>query len=277
LYIGGFMRSVAWAAGAIVLVHILRNPERYLPRLFPWALSFIATMITLTTWGRGVLFTNSRANVWDSVYPTLMGIVEFCLFAILAPPEVFGGKSRDKPKDNDPWWQKLYANTHAWHFWFFGLAVHAGLAVKLVNNRMENTNTEIDYVPKLHSLACQYMEWMRADKIGAATGVKVSIGFGILLVVVIRLFKWIYNKESKSAWNYVVLGLLGLVYVGIFVVPASQFIPVIKEAERQRQVADEQVSQIQDKIVREEAQNAGKNVPANLVEEPPGPCPNPTP
>jgi len=107
--------------------------------------------------------------------------------------------------------------------------------------------------------------------------VKVSIGFGILLVVVIRLFKWIYNKESKSAWNYVVLGLLGLVYVGIFVVPASQFIPVIKEAERQRQVADEQVSQIQDKIVREEAQNAGKNVPANLVEEPPGPCPNPTP
>src|SRR5713101_4187506 len=76
LYIGGFMRSVAWAAGTIVLLHILRNFPKYFPRLLPWALSFVATMLTLTTWGRGILLTNSRANKWDSFFPMFMGITE---------------------------------------------------------------------------------------------------------------------------------------------------------------------------------------------------------
>lgn len=104
LYIGGFMRSVAWAAGTIVLLRILRSDKKYWPRLLPWVGSFLATMVTLMTWGRGILLTNSSANVWDSVFPTLMGIVEFCLFAVLAPPQ--GPEFREEEPYHlrvDPW------------------------------------------------------------------------------------------------------------------------------------------------------------------------------
>src|SRR6266850_4970419 len=132
LYIGSFMRSVAWAAGTIVLLAILRNRTIYLPRLLPWIVSFLATMVTLMTWGRGVLFTNSRANLWDSILPTLMGILEFCLFAVLAPPELFGGDTSANAFDSATLLGRVFNNLNAWHFWFFVLAAHSSVAVALV-------------------------------------------------------------------------------------------------------------------------------------------------
>src|SRR5258707_8430243 len=135
-----------------------------------------------------------------------MGIVEFLPFAILAAAEVFGGKSRDKTNSTEGWWRRRFRDAHAWHFWFFGLAIHAGLAVLLVSNRITNTNTEIDYAPELHSLSCEYMGWMYADKSGARTGMFVSIGLGFALVIVILLFKWI--KECKSGFRYIGLVVL---------------------------------------------------------------------
>src|SRR6266487_3856601 len=77
LYIGGFMRSVALAAGTLVLMEILLQFRRYGVRLLPWTVAFGAILVTLTTWGRGVLLTNSRANVFDAILPILMGITEF--------------------------------------------------------------------------------------------------------------------------------------------------------------------------------------------------------
>jgi hypothetical protein len=34
LYIGGFMRSVAWAAGTIVLLQLIRQPEKESERVY---------------------------------------------------------------------------------------------------------------------------------------------------------------------------------------------------------------------------------------------------
>src|SRR2546421_715740 len=118
LYIGGFMRSVALAAGTLVLIKIALDFKNYRPRLLPWVAALLATMVTLLTWGRGILLTNARANVLDAIIPTLMGITEFCLFAILLPQE---NLSDQKPATE----QKF----EPWYLWFLVLAIHTLLAV----------------------------------------------------------------------------------------------------------------------------------------------------
>lgn len=256
LYIGGFMRSVAWAAGTIVLIRILRNPTRYLPRLLPWLVSFLATMVTLMTWGRGILLTNSRANVRDSVIPTLMGIVEFCLFAILAPGED-GVLGQVPEEDRTKEWlvkhleplrkflgnksrllrlqflfdERMVTDFRAWHLWFFVLGIHALLAVLLIGNRIENTLIPTDFDPRLYSLANEYMQWMLADKFGATIGTVASIISGFLMLIAVHLFK--STKKTRIKICSVVL------YIALFIPPIGLFCHVIKDAERQRQRADQ--------------------------------------
>jgi hypothetical protein len=193
LYVGGVMRSVAWAAGTVVLLQILRR--RYWPRLLPWLVAFLSTMITLMTWGRGILFTNSRANEWDSVTTTLMGIAEFCLFAVLMPDESsdssmgsilnytrrawddflilvkglvdsarelyprpgtftrFLRYARVMGRDLRLIWKNRWANWMAWHSWFLILWIHPFLAIWLVWNRMALTDLANDYEPCLYKVS----------------------------------------------------------------------------------------------------------------------------
>ncbi len=236
LYIGSFMRSVAWAAGTVVLLEIVRHRTDYLPRLLPWLVSFLATMVTLMTWGRGVLFTNSRANLGDSIFPTLMGILEFCLFAILAPPGIFGGGGTSVGFNAATRFGRFLGNLHAWHFWFFVLAAHTALAVLLVKNRIDQTDIANDFDPKLSTLANSYMNWMKADKSGAWTATKASLFFGVLMIFTIHIF-----KSYEKGWIHVISAI---VYPALFVLPILNLGRVIIDAERQRQEADYQVSQI---------------------------------
>jgi hypothetical protein len=215
LYIGSIMRGIAWAAATYVLLELLINPKKYWPRLLPWFASFLATMVTLTTWGRGVLLTNSRANVWDSVLPTLMGIVEFLLFAILAPRE-----NSDSKRDAEPW-----------NFWFFALGTHALLAVLLVQNRISNTDILKDFEPKLQSLATEYMQWMYADRLGATIGAILFFLFGLLMVFVARRF---HVFRSWKAY--------GILFSVLSLIPIIIYSNVVSQAESQRQRTDEVVS-----------------------------------
>lgn len=187
----------------------------------------LATMVTLMTWGRGVLFTNSRASVWDSLIPTFMGIVEFLLFAILVP-EVFGGPSHNA----GGLWQRF----EPWHFWFFLLAVHTALAVVLVHNRILNTDIPNDYEPRLLPLANQYMKWMEFDRAGAWTATIASLILGVLMVAVIQIY-----KSSGKWW---VRLIFGAAFIALFYMPAKNLIEVIRYADAQRQEADREVSEM---------------------------------
>lgn len=233
LYIGSFMRSVAWAAGTIVFLTIIRNGKDYLPRLLPWSISLLATMVTLMTWGRGVLFTNSRASVWDSIVPISMGILEFCLFAILAP-QVFGGPGATFDLTSRA--GRFLGRFEIWHFWFFFLAVHSALAVGLVHNRILNTRIPDDFEPRLLPLGKEYVKWMEHDRSGAWTATKASLFLGIVMLITINFF-----KASERWWIHLICGAI---YVALFVMPAINLVQVIMYAETQRQDADRQVSEI---------------------------------
>lgn len=223
LYIGGFMRSVALAAGTFVLLEIVLNYKKYRLRLLPWIAALLATMITLTTWGRGVLLTNSRANLLDAVLPTLMGIVEFCLFAILAPRLNKNGHDTVLGKGVEPW-----------HLWPFFNATHVGLAVLLVSNRIWNTDPVADYVPELQPLAREYMEWMRGDRIGAGITTLILIIVGLITLSLVRKATHNHARSQRYWRTYVVLSC----------VPILVYTFVIVMAEKQRQRADEYVFQL---------------------------------
>jgi hypothetical protein len=227
LYIGGFMRSVVWAAATIVLLEILVNYNKQKLRLLPWIVSLMATMVTLMTWGRGVLLTNSKADVWDSVLPTLMGITEFCLFAVLAP-RLFGVVS---PQVNNEQKARSDSQIEPWHYrWFFVLAIHAGLAFFLVLNRRCLTDQVNDFTPELQDLASKYMGWLKGDLIGAGISCLAFIGFGLITRHLMRLGQKFPDRK---------------VYVRIFVIltilPILAYSKVIYDAEDQRQQTEEAV------------------------------------
>lgn len=238
LYIGSFMRSVAWAAGTIVLLSILGNGKTHVPRLLPWAVTLLATMVTLMTWGRGVLFTNSRASVWDSVLPTAMGVVEFCLFAILEP-QVFGSATRAFDLSSIA---GFMSRVELWHFWFFVLAAHTAFAVALVHNRIRNTKIPDDYEPSLQPLAKEYVTWMKRDRLGAGIATVLSIVSGFLMIWMIHEF-----KSSHKSWIHI---LCGVVYAVLFIGPGINLVKVINDAETQRQEADRQVFRMIPRVQR---------------------------
>ena len=271
LYIGGFMRSVAWAAGTLVLIQILRKPTRYFARILPWLVSLLATMVTLTTWGRGVLLTNSRANVWDSLLPTLMGIVEFCLFAILAPRPYFGGEEEEPTKDyawdwlvakypylNNVQIKSFRKNFRAWHLWFFVLAIHTLLAVFLTRNRLANMGVLVDCEPRLCCLAAKLKGWIENDRFGATMATTFSTLSGILMVLFLQKYKSAEGKGKRTIF------LWALLYVLLFVFPIYKLSSVISDAENQRQETDNIVFRLKNNptepICREEL--PCKNLPA---------------
>jgi len=187
LYLGGIMKSVALAAGALVLLGLVADFSDNWPRLLPWLGSLLLVLLTHITWGRGALLTNSRSNVFDSAFPLLMGIAEFLLFAILVPPNLL-------PQETI---------TEAWRWWFFVVAGHAGLAIMLISNRIKQTFPRDDFDSDLWDLADQSLRWTRKDRWGATLATIVAVTFGILSIFVLpgqppdlqfRMWFWIMTS-----------------------------------------------------------------------------------
>jgi hypothetical protein len=228
LYIGGFMRSVALAAGTLVLLKIVLDFKKYGPRLLPWIASLLATLVTLMTWGRGVLLTNSRANMLDAIIPTLMGVTEFCLFAILLPREQLIDQKPGTDNNMEPWYR-----------WFLVLATHTLLAVFLVLNRIFQTNVQNDFEQTLHPLAKEYIGWMWGDIIGAAVSTVIFAAIGISLIK-----RAPRTKDDGKGYERR--------YARFAIVPILIFAFVIFMAENQRQWADDFVSSHNGKVITPE-------------------------
>jgi hypothetical protein len=215
LYIGGFMRAIALAAGTIVLLHLVVNSRKDWPLLLPWCGSLLATTVTLMTWGRGILLTNSQATIWDTLLPLGMGILEFCLFAVLSPTQcIIPGYNHE---------DYSVGNLKRWNYWFCFSAIHAALAIALVHNRIVNTHIDQDFAAPLRPLAGEYVQWMKADMMGATKGTVMLLVSGIAVLLLRRRFRrFAYAVAAVST------SIISIIYIS-----------VICDAERQRARTDE--------------------------------------
>jgi hypothetical protein len=209
LYVGGFMRSIALAAGTIVLLEIFGNWRKYRWLLFPWIATLLACLVTITTWGRGVLLANSPANILDAVLPMLIGIVEVCMFTILSP-RILLQRESDTTSDGvlPP------RSFRHWAYWFVFSAMHAFLAVFLVWNRMSLTHVDLDFSADLRSLGLEYVGWMKGDVIGASVGTVLS---AVSACILLR------KKKNTLRWS-----------VALTLIPIVVFVCVSVQADHQR-------------------------------------------
>jgi hypothetical protein len=199
LYIGSFMKSIALGAGTIVLLEIFAGGKTSWPRLLPWFGSLMATMVTHTTWSRGVVLTNSRGNVLDSVFPLLMGIIEFLLFGVLSP---------------------RFSTPFAWRWWLIIVGLHALCGVALTHNRLRIIRISQDFPDDLRELGSELLDWVRHDRMEASAGAVLAFIVG---TVALRFFP---NDSGYDLWY----SLLAVPFIAMF------FIVVLRAGRQLRRI-----------------------------------------
>jgi hypothetical protein len=159
--IKGVVLGTATFTAIGIINELFVNPGNAWPRVIPFGSSVLAAFVTYMTWGRGILLTNARSNSRDSVLPLLMGGVEVSLFAVLKP----------------------VAETHdLWHWWLLVFALHTGIAVFLVRNRLRQTHSD-DFAEDLQELFLEYKAWMQADWKGARIATIISFSAWVVSLV----------------------------------------------------------------------------------------------
>lgn len=176
LYIGGFMKSVTFAAGTIVLIEILSHETEIWLRLPLWIVSLMATLLSYLTWGRGTLLINSRGNLQDAVLPLFMGITEFLLFALLS----FGS----------------IANETAWRWWFAALAADFFIGALITWNREKITHLTEDFAPDIRNLGKEMAQWVQNDRRGAVKGLILAGPVACIAPFVPDPWQWVYPASS---------------------------------------------------------------------------------
>lgn len=192
LHIGSIIKGVTLGAATFVGLSIFSDINTNWPRVPLWIASFIAMTVSYMTWGRGVLLSNSRSNLWDSIFPLKMGMFEIALFGIL------------QPKDESP---------QLWQHWFLLLSLHSLLAVFLITNRIKKTIIKEDFKPSLQDkLATECVMWMKADWIGA-------LSVSIASIIIWFILNWfVFNKMD---WFYpeIIQTILAITISGFLCVP----------------------------------------------------------
>lgn len=193
LQVGGLMRGVTLAAATVVLLETLsptHSASRW-PLLFAWATSFVIVILTYTAWARGTLLANSRGNVGDILWPLLVGVAEFSLFAVLSPKIV------------DP---------DIWGAWLLVLSCHALFAAALVQNRICCTHVASDFSADLQELADRYLFWLRRDRFAClVAGCAAFVGWLFFSQVVHPCV----SGDVYMKFYGVVVGVLGFVFARV--------------------------------------------------------------
>lgn len=178
LYIGGFMKSVTFAAATIVLIEIfskiLSGGLEGWMRLCLWGVSLMATLVSYITWGRGTLLANSRGNLRDSIFPLFMGITEFLLFAVISIKSLTSG------------------NPDIWKWWFWVIAINFLLGVLITKNRKGIVDVTKDFAPNLQALGEELAQWVEDDRKGAMRGLWIAGVMAIPAIFIPDNWRWVY-------------------------------------------------------------------------------------
>jgi hypothetical protein len=143
------IKSGVFAIAALTIFNILAaNNQFRSQRIALWLASLGFSLLTLSTWNRGSMLSNGKANIADSLFQLLMGVTEYLLFLILSP-EV--------------------SKADGWVTWYIAAAGQGFFAAGLVWNRIRLTDVERDFAAELRDLGNQYRRWLRHDIIGAVS------------------------------------------------------------------------------------------------------------
>jgi hypothetical protein len=191
-----FIKGAVVAVSAISIIMIFAVevvPNRY-DRVALWVTSVAFSLVTVATWIRGAALTIWRANVHDVLLPLALGITETLLYLVLAP-------STERA-------------AIPLKVWYLAFALHAGLAVGLICNRLRQSGL-VEYAadPILENVVVASRRWMKLD-IGGATGTAL---FGFLMY---GLHDRLDNIVSV---DIVVAGALTLVASGIIYNSMKQY------------------------------------------------------
>jgi len=155
-------------------------------RFLFWFVSFLFSLITISTWSRGSAMTNAKAGSLDVILPIGIAIPEYLLFIILDPTT---------------------SGTGRWYWWYLFAALHAAFGLSIVLYRKSLTKLESDYDEDMRPLAILYVNWMRADQFGASVGVGLNLAFFLIT------YFWSWLASSGAEWVHWVVGLV-LVVIG---------------------------------------------------------------
>jgi hypothetical protein len=208
LYIGSIIKGVALGIAAIALLALLPDLRHAWPQLITWLCSLAAILVSYMTWGRGILVTNSRSNVGDTIFPLGMGILEFLLFGILWPDT------------KHPWF---------WLNWFAVLGIHALFAVFLTHNRLNNSVIDEDFNDDLRDLGLLMEKWIREDRIGASCVAGGALAFWVIV-------RWIVTPLAGIGWGAIVQSILAVPAIAVLIV-------VICKANKERMTIDKVISE----------------------------------
>jgi len=226
LFIGAINKGIALTLASVAILPMLFNLGEYGYRLGPWLGSMMALLVAHVTWSRGVVLTNARTNLLDTILPLVMGLFEIALFAVLI---------------DDP--NKVVPDT-AWHQWFLVSGCHGICASFLVWNRMRNTVIDRDFdKPRskedptkfqppphdLQPLGVRYMEWMRLDRMGAAWHGGVSLGVWALMAA------FVLRAPERHGWGIPL-------YSGLAAFGGLVLLKPILDADRQRRFIETYVN-----------------------------------
>lgn len=180
LFVGSVFKGVALYVSSVALLHICDDFTSRWTLLGPWFASLMATLITYTTWGRGILITNARCNIGDSIFPSLMGILEAMLFGVLLP--------------------EYDSCRHCWFLFFF---LHAGVAVFLIINRLRNSVLAEDFDDNTRPVGALMEKWLRRDRLGAG-----AFAVAALLIWIVLFFVAPKDRAPQiQMWSALAIGI----------------------------------------------------------------------
>jgi hypothetical protein len=159
------------------------------------------------TWGRGILVTNARANAADALFPLLMGIAEFMLFAVLI---------QNLPDGHSALW----------------LNWSLILAVPLTLNRWWNSRVK-EYFEKdqeVQQVGVDMEKWILSDTFGATLMGLLALG----------AWKWV-QSDVKNPMFGISAAALQAWLAGVFIVI---LLVVITKASAERNKLDAKISEI---------------------------------
>ena len=217
--ISNVAKGIALGVGSLVLLEILGDIRSEWLRLFPWLASLASVLISYVKWTRGTLLSNARANVWDSVFPLLVGVAEFLLFGVLAVESsrfiLFGVVALEKPV------------SFLWLNWPLCLALHALTASALVHNRLRLTLNS-DFDSEMSEMGDSFKKWLRSDRLQAGIS-----GLLIFAIWAANRF-WVLPMYGTGTAGGVVAVLGFLSFIGAW--------KPVSEANQQRDEIDKFVS-----------------------------------
>lgn len=176
LYIGSILKGVTYAASTFVLLQIISDLPVNGYKFPLWLASMFLAIVSYATWGRGALLANEYGNIWDSVLPLFLGILEFMLFGILSETQV--------PEDLNS------SYPLSWRFWFPLVIVYHIVAACITSNRLKNTQLARDFAPELRTLGEKNVIWIKRDFRGAIVCGIVGLGLTILVYMLKEKCNW---------------------------------------------------------------------------------------